>query len=106
MIAVASHDDERSRLDGRFGVAPFPGAAADMAGFSAAAFRSDWSQQPYANVVELPQFVDAGADCRSTSRPRHFHLLSDGDLEELRPLLAALVSRREEVARRSRRQYS
>jgi two-component system response regulator AtoC len=101
MITVVSLDAQGSQFEDRF--SPFADATNQMIDFSAEAARRERPKRAYSNVIALPQAVAAAAQ---SGRPRHFHLLADDELEQLRPLIAALVSRREEVARHARRQYA
>src|SRR5713101_6770805 len=49
--------------------------------------------------IQPPEAVGSDRSVRSirTGAPRHFHLLWDEDLDDLRPLLRAIIARRSEV---------
>jgi len=90
-----------------FGVS---GPAADIPPLIAAPQRREWSRPPVSSIPEPDsEWTGAGGsrgtNWRSPSYPRHFHLVSDHDLEELRPFFEAILEQRREVVRHWYQQY-
>jgi transcriptional regulator with PAS, ATPase and Fis domain len=91
----------------RFAIPAFSAAAADIPRFTVAAECRERLRPPESSLPEPDSEWDGarGANGWRPGYPYHFHLLSEHDLEELRPFFEALLKQRSEVVRHWYQQY-